>query len=141
VTLASRRLLVVTTVPVEDAVLRREVRRHTGGEDAELKIVAPAAKLSPLEWLASDEDAARREAAEVAGEAADAVAGDATVEAEVGDPDPVQAIEDALRTFPADEVIVVTRGGDEAGWLEKEAGAEAKERFGVPVTQITVEAG
>ena len=61
------------------------------------------------------------------------------VEAGVGDTDPVQAIEDALREFPADEVIVVTRPGDEASWLEAGAGEEAKRRFRVPVTHLVTD--
>jgi len=61
------------------------------------------------------------------------------VETEVGDTDPVQAIEDALRRFPADEVIVVTRPGDEASWLEKDSAEAASERFGVPVTHLVVD--
>jgi hypothetical protein len=138
----SRRLLVVTTVPVEDKALRALVREHTGSEEAEVKVVAPASDVSPLQWLASDEDDARREAADVAEESARAVGDEARVEdVEVGDTDPVQAIEDALREFPADEVLVVTRAGDEATWLEKDAGGEARERFNVPVTQLTVEDG
>lgn len=136
-----RRLLVVTTAPVEGAALRERVREHTGGEEPELKIVAPAADVSPLQWLASDEDRARDKAAELAESTAGAVGEEAAVETDVGDPDPVQAIEDALRTFPADEVIVVTREGDEASWLEKDAGAEANERFGIPVTHLTVGGG
>jgi Universal stress protein family len=136
----SRRLLVVTTVPVEDEALRSLVREHTGSDEAEVKVVAPASDVSPLQWLASDEDDARREAAEVAEESARAVGGEARVEdVEVGDTDPVQAIEDALREFSADEVLVVTRRGEEAGWLEKDAGGEARERFKVPVTQLTVD--
>ena len=107
-----------------------ESRRHS-------RVIAPAADLSPLQWIASDEDHARREAAEVAEETADAVADVARVTgAEVGDADPVQAIEDALRQFPADEVIVVTPPGEEAGWLEKDAAVAADEQFGVPVTHL-----
>ena len=62
----------------------------------------------------------------------------ARTETEVGDTDPVQAIEDALRTFPADEVLVVTRPEDDASWLEQDSAREARERFGVPVTRLTV---
>ncbi len=134
-------MLVVTTVPVEGAALRERVLRASGEEDAELKIVAPAADVSPLQWLASDEDAAREEAGEVAERAAAGAGPADVVETEVGDPDPVQAIEDALRTFPADEVIVVAPPGEEANWLEKDAGAEARERFGVPVTHLAWEGG
>ena len=137
--MSARRVLVVTTVPLEGTAVASQVRRHAGDEAAELKIVAPAADVSPLEWLASDEDAARAQAEEVAEESREAVAGGARVETEVGDTDPVQAIEDALRTFPADEVVVVTPPGEDANWLEKDAGAAARERFGVPVTQLTYE--
>jgi nucleotide-binding universal stress UspA family protein len=137
----TRRLLVVTTASADDALLREQVRQHTGGEEVDLKVVAPAAKMSPLKWLASDEDAARDEAENVAEESARAVGGQARVETEVGDPDPVQAIEDALATFPADEVIVITRRGEQANWLEKDAGAEAKQRFRIPVTQLRVDDG
>jgi hypothetical protein len=136
-----RRLLVVTTVRVEGSTLREHVRRHTGEEEAEVKIVAPAAKVSPLQWLASDEDKARREAAEIGEASAQAVEGEAPVDVEVGDPDPVQAIEDALRTFPADELIIVTPRGEKAGWLEEDAGREALGRFGLPVTHLAVDDG
>jgi hypothetical protein len=133
-----KKLLVVATAPVDPGPLREAVRHHSG-DDAEIRIVAPASDLSPLQWLANDEDAAREEAAGIAGEAASAVEREAArTEAEVGDADPVQAIEDALRSFPADEVLVVTHEDDDASWLEQDSAEEARERFGVPVTRLTV---
>jgi len=131
--MAPRRLLVVTTVPDAGEAVRSRVREHAGGEDAEVRVVAPAADVSPLQWLANDEDAARAEAGEAAARTADAVGG---AEVEVGDSDPVKAIEDALRTFPADEVIVVTPAGEKANWLEADAGRDAQDRFNVPITAI-----
>ena len=136
--MSGKRVLVVATAPVEASELRERLRDHTG-PDAEVRVVAPASNISPLKWLASDEDEARDEAAEIAGQAERAAEPEAArVEAEIGDSDPVQAIEDALRSFPAEEVFVVTRGGDDANWLEKDAAADASERFGVPVTQLVV---
>jgi hypothetical protein len=133
-----RKLLVVAVAPVEPGPLRELVRSHSG-EDADIRIVAPASGISPLQWLASDEDSAREEAAGIAEEAARTVEPEAArTEAGVGDADPVQAIEDALRTFPADEVLVVTHADEEAGWLEQDSAEEARERFGVPVTRLTV---
>ena len=133
-----RRLLVVTTASVEPGQLQERVRAHAGDGPAEVKVVAPAADVSPLKWLANDEDAARGDADEIAGSATAALQGEAAVvETEVGDSDPVQAIEDALRTFPADEIIVITREGDDANWLEQDAGAAASDRFGIPVTHLT----
>jgi hypothetical protein len=133
-----KKLLVIATAPVESGPLRDAVREHAGDE-AEIRVVAPASDVSPLQWLASDEDEAREKAAGVASEAAESVEPEAArTEAEVGDTDPVQAIEDALRTFPADEVLLVTRPDDDASWLEEDSAQEARERFGVPVTRLTV---
>ncbi len=137
--MSPRRLLVVTTVPLDETAVAERVRRYAADEPVELKVVAPAAELSPLEWLASDEDEAREDAAHVAERSAAAVGDEAPVETEVGDTDPVLAVEDALRTFPADEIVVVTPPGDDANWLEKDAGQEARTRFGVPVTHLTYE--
>jgi hypothetical protein len=138
--MSGKRLLVVATAPVEESLLRERLREHAG-PDAEVRVIAPASDLSPLQWLASDEDEARGEAAEIArsvGKTAEPEAG--RVNAEVGDSDPVQAIEDALRQFPADEVLVVTRPGEEASWLEQDTAEEASERFDVPVTHLVVDA-
>ena len=133
-----KKLLVIATAPVEPGPLRDAVREHAGDE-AEIRVVAPASDVSPLQWLASDEDKAREKAAKVASGAAESVEPEAArTETEVGDTDPVQAIEDALRTFPADEVIVVTRPDGDASWLEEDSAQEARERFGVPVTRLTV---
>ena len=133
-----KKLLVIATAPVEEEPLRDAVREHAGG-DADIRVIAPASDVSPLQWLASDEDAAREKAAGIATEAAQTVEPEAArTETEVGDADPVQAIEDALRTFPADEVLVVTRPDDDANWLEQDSAEAARERFGVPVTRLTV---
>ena len=133
-----KKLLVIATAYVEPGPLKEALRSHSG-DDAEVRIVAPASEISPLQWLTSDEDDAREEAADVARRAKSAVEPEADrTETEVGDTDPVQAIEDALRTFPADEVLVISRPEDEAGWLEQDSAQEARERFGVPVTRLTV---
>jgi hypothetical protein len=137
--MAKRRMLVVTTGAADEAALREEVRKHAGGEDVEIRVVAPAAELSRLQWLASDEDKARAKAGEVARETTKAVDESGDVEdIEVGDPDPVQAIEDALRTFPADELIIVTRSGEDATWLEEGSPEEAFERFHLPTTHLVL---
>jgi hypothetical protein len=135
----SRKLLVVATAPVDEATIRDEVRRHSGGVEAEVRVVAPAADLSPLQWLANEEDDARADAERRAEETAAAAGPEAArVEASVGDTDPVQAIEDMLRDFPADELIIVTREGKDASFLEQDVEEGAYERFGLPVTRLTV---
>src|ERR1700733_2548940 len=131
----ARRLLVVITNPVADDVLR-DLVHDRAGEDAEMLVVAPASDISRLDWLTNAEDDARAEAAHGAEKTAEATPTD-DVEARVGDSNPVKAIEDALRTFPADEILVVTRTDEEAGWLEEGSGTEAQQRFNVPVTHVT----
>lgn len=127
------RLLVVTTAPDPQDELRQRIGRYAGG-DAEVLVVAPASDVSPLQWLTGEEDEARREADRRARQAGEAVPG-RVVEARVGDPDPLVAIEDALRTFPADELILVTRPEEAATWLEEDARV-ALERFDLPVTYL-----
>ena len=132
----SRRLLVVITTEVADGVLRDFVRGR-GGDDAEMLVVSPASDISRLDWLTNAEDDARTEAASLAVQTADATPTQ-DVEARVGDSSPVKAIEDALREFPADEVLVVTRSDDDASWLEEGSAETAEARFRLPVIRVTV---
>ena len=130
----ARRVLVVTTANDPEEAVDSLVREHAG-EDAEVRVIAPASKVSWLDWLTNDEDAARADAAQRAEAASDAAPTE-RVEAKVGDVDPLQAIEDALRTFAADEVLVITAPDQQAEWLEKGLGELAQKRFSVPVTQV-----
>ncbi|HEY8646581.1 MAG TPA: hypothetical protein VIL77_11940 [Gaiellaceae bacterium] len=132
-----RRLLVVATASVPAAALRASLRAHAG-DDAETLVVAPASGISRLDWLTNAEDDARTDAAERADDLAKVAPTD-DVESRVGDSDPLQAIEDALRTFPADELIVVTLPDEDAAWLEKGSAETALERFSLPVTHLVVE--
>ena len=104
-----------------------------------MRIVAPASNLSRLAWLTNDEDSQRREAEYRAADLAEAIPVE-PVEAGVGDTDPVQAIDDALKTFPADQIVVVTCGDENVSWLEDGAAETARERFEVPVTHLRLPA-
>ena len=58
---------------------------------------------------------------------------------EVGDSDPLQAMEDALRTFGADEIIISTHPEGRSHWLERGIVEKARERFAVPITHVVVD--
>jgi hypothetical protein len=132
----TRHLLVVATAPDPSDELLERLRKDAT-DDVEIEIVAPASDLSPLQWLAGDEGRALEQAQQRARAAAEAEVPVAkVVDVHVGDPDPVTAAEDALRTFPADEIVVVTRPKETATWLEKRAVMGELERFGLPVTHI-----
>ncbi len=124
------------TTEVSDATLSDFVR-HRGGDGAELWIVAPASDISRLDWLTNAEDDARADAGSLADKTA-AAAPTSDVQARVGDSDPVKAIEDALREFPADEIVVIARPDDDASWLVTGSGETAQTRFRLPVRLVTV---
>ena len=115
-----------------------ELRDALGEDVGEVRVVAPAVRQSRLQWLTNAEDDARAEAERTAEEVASVTAeGAEHVEAEAGDSDPLLAVEDALRTFDADEIVVVTRTGEGASWLEAGAAETIADRFPqLPVTTI-----
>ena len=58
----------------------------------------------------------------------------------IGSDDPIEAVDDALREFPADELIFATHPEAQANWLERDVVQVARARYDVPVTHIVVDA-
>ena len=110
------RVLIVATSSVDPAEASAAVSGRLG-EQVAVRVVAPTSGLSRLDWLTNAEDDERAAAAERAEQVAEAVPTD-RVDAQVGDADPLQAIDDALRTFDPDEVVLGTKSDDDASWLE-----------------------
>jgi hypothetical protein len=129
----ARNVLVISTVEHADDALRAHV-----GEADTIKVVVPVVRQGLLDWLASDqrafshaEQVAERTAEQLSGETVDAVAG----EADIG-----LAIRDALATFPADEIVVAVRPGEEEGFIESAATDTAPHHRleGVPVRYVVI---
>jgi len=132
------RILVVANETVGGAELLETIRSHATGRNARVLVVCPALN-SPLRHWASDEDDARQAAQGRLDESLAAMRGaGVAAEGEVGDGDPIQAIEDALRTFRPDELIVSTHPPGKSHWLERGVVEKARERFALPVTHVTV---
>jgi hypothetical protein len=51
----------------------------------------------------------------------------------VGSHDPIQAVDDGLREFPAGEILFVVRESSETSWLEHGVVDEARTRYPIPV--------
>jgi hypothetical protein len=134
-----KKILVVANETVAGRALRGEIVRRTEEADADVLVVCPALN-SPLRHWTSDEDGARANAQDRLDTSLAALAEEG-VEArgEVGDADPLQAIEDALRTFGADEIIISTHPPGRSNWLEKDVIAHARERFDLPITHVVVD--
>jgi len=127
-----RKVLVISTVARSSAVLREVV----GGEIDELRVVVPVVGQSRLQWLTNADDDARERAEGAAAELGRGLPSKET-QSTAGDSDPVLAVEDALREFAADEVVVITRPNEEANWLEQGKGREIAEKLsGVKVTRL-----
>jgi hypothetical protein len=57
---------------------------------------------------------------------------------DTGESDPLDAIQDALQTFPADRILVFSRSDSEETYREDVDPEQIEERFGVPVTVASV---
>ena len=104
-------------------------------------VVCPALN-SPLRHWVSDEDGARARGAAAARRAAsrELAAAGSTARGEIGDADPLQAIEDALRTLrrrrdrSSRRIPRAARTGSSSGVVQA-----ARERFAVPITHVVVD--
>jgi hypothetical protein len=134
-----RRILVIANETVGGEALRDVIREKSEGYREQVLVVCPALN-SPLRHWASDEDPARRQAqARLDRSLARLEELGISARGEVGDSEPLQAIEDALRTFGPDEVIISTHPEGRSHWLEKGVVRGARQRFAVPITHVVVD--
>lgn len=134
-----RRILVVANETVGGHALREQIEQRGEGRRAQVLVVSPALN-SPIRHWASDEDPAREEARQRLETSLQRLR-ETGIEAsgEVGDADPLQAIEDAVRTFGPDEIIISTHPEGRSHWLERGVVTGARERFAVPITHVVVD--
>jgi hypothetical protein len=135
----THRILVVANETLSGLALRSEITGRSQGGRTELRVVCPALNSKIKHWT-NEEDEARANAqrrlqqllAKLRGEGFEA-------DGDIGDDDPVQAMEDALRRFPADEVIISTHPAGRSNWLEHDVVNRAQDRFDLPVTHVVVD--
>jgi hypothetical protein len=125
--MAGKRVLVVATEPPDEAALREQV-----GDADEIRVVTPAAKVSRLTWLTGAEDDARAEAVKTAEQIAESIGGE--VDRTSQNTDAAADVEDAVRTFRPDEIVV--HAGPDDSMFEDDMVRKALEDSGVPVRRI-----
>ena len=114
-------------------MLEEVARQAAGGE---VLVVAPALN-SRLRHYVSDSDAASAAARERVDEAVAMLVGfGVAARGEVGDSDPLIAMEDALHAFPASAIVISTYPEGQSNWLERDLPRRAEERFGRPVVHL-----
>ena len=134
-----RRVLVVANETVGGEELMSAISTRALSEKTRFFVVCPALNTRVKTWT-SDEDPARAAAqdrldatlARLAGVGIDA-------RGEVGDGDPLVAIEDAVRTFHPDEIVISTHPAGRSNWLERGVVDSVRARFDVPVAHVVVD--
>jgi hypothetical protein len=134
------RLLVVANETVGGEALLEEIRGRCRNRDCEILVVTPALAGSRASHWASDIDEAielARQRMELSLIAIDELG--LRARGEIGDGDPNVAIEDALRVFPADEVVISTHPPHRSRWLEHGVVERARNEIELPITHVVVD--
>jgi hypothetical protein len=134
------RLLVVANETVGGRALLEEIRNRCRGRDSEILVITPALTASRAAHWASDVD----EAIELARQRMELSLIEIerlglNARGEIGDSEPNVAIEDALRGFPADEIVISTHPPERSRWLERGVVERAREEIDLPITHVVVD--
>jgi GABA permease len=134
------RLLVVANETVQGEALLKEIRERCRDRRCEVMVVTPALASSRASHWASDID----EAIELARQRMELSLIEIKqlglkARGEIGDSDPNVAIEDALRVFPADEIVISTHPPDRSRWLEHGVVDKAREQIDLPIAHVVVD--
>jgi hypothetical protein len=130
----SHRVVAVIADPIGGSDAVEQLRAAAGGGEVELRLIAAAVEANPLRHTLGDIDEPKHEAKEKL-EASLASLRGAGLEAhgEVGDPDPIQAAQDALLEAPADEVVIFEREAPMSRWFEGDLTKRAEEAIEPPL--------
>jgi hypothetical protein len=99
------------------------------GPSTDVRIVVPVPSHRLDRWMSAEDDARREAEGRLARSAGALVAAGLPVSGSVGDHDPAQALEDELRDFAADEVVLLTANG-------KDPLAKVESRLGIPLRRV-----
>lgn len=136
-----RRILVLANETCAGTAVCEEVRYRAGRGESEVLVVAPALAGSRLgHWLSSNIEAARESAQErLASSVAALSSAGLDARGQLGDSDPLQALDDAVRVFTPDEIIISTHPPTRSTWLERRVVQRARERYPLPITHVVVD--
>ncbi len=130
------RVLVVANHTCPFPALAQQASDLLERPDGELLLIAPALN-SRLRHLVSDTDEAVEHAEERLREALEALAKHGVrARAEIGDADPMLAIQDAQREFAPDAIVISTYPVDESHWLERGLLYRARSEMTVPILHL-----
>ena len=133
---AGTRLLLVANRTCPCPALPAQVLEHVGDRNGHVLVLAPALNSRLRHWVSDVDDAIEAAQERMSGVIEKLSGYHLTVTGEVGDADPMQAIDDALVTFPANRIMISTWPTGASNWLEKDLPGRAAERFGLPIHHV-----
>lgn len=135
------RLLIVTGAAVAEVEELPPRIRSLIDTAAEILVVTPMLP-GRLQWLASDTDRVRHEADErlqtVLGHVEE-LAPEASAAGAIGDDTPLTALEDAVRRFQPDHILLALRASDHSAWQERGLTDRVRESFQIPLTSFEID--
>lgn len=136
------RVLAIVTDSLHDPEPIGEVGHGANGGGLEVRVVVPAVEANPLRHTLGDIDEPRELAKQRLAETLKALR-DSGLEAsgQVGDPDPVQAAQDALLEAPADEVLIFEHEEGQARWFEGDLFERAQASLQPPLRMVVLHGG
>ena len=124
---AAHRVLVIAVAEPTPPAAERIAGIAGSASDVRLVVPVPSHRLD--RWLSAEDDARHEAQARLARSAGVLVAAGLPVSGSVGDADPAQALEDELRDYPADEVILLSAG-------RRDPLAKIESRIGIPLRRV-----
>jgi hypothetical protein len=119
----AHRLLAIVTNDTLGRESLREIRAGGGqgqGDEVDLRVIVPAVEANAFRHTLGDVDEPKREAeARLRRVLAELRANGIEAAGEVGDPDPIQAAQDALLKAPSDEIVIFEHDREQARWFEE----------------------
>ena len=132
------RVLVVADEACGPSDLAPALTHHGGNGRTQVLVVAPALGSRTARWTGDGrpyDDAAKHLVETIR------ALGELNIDAggHIGSHDPLQAADDGLREFAADEIVFAVHPEEDANWLEHGVVASARTRYPIPVTELTIE--
>jgi putative flippase GtrA len=132
------RILVVANETVTSGLLHEAIALRADELPAQVLVVAPVLERRARRQLPEDDGARQAVEARLRECLARLNADGIEANGHVGAADPMHAIADALRLFPADEIIVATNPENRSNRLARSLVPSARARFRIPVLHVVV---
>ena len=117
-----------------------EVVAHAAGRPLEVLVVAPALGFAAVALDGRRHTPETRRSLNLDATVSGLVDAGVAARGDVGSDDPIQAADDALREFPADEIVFATHPEGAANWKERDVVEIARSRYQLPVSHVVVDA-